>query len=407
MRTTLFVLVFAAVVTACQRDHQSGDLLGSETVPTVTAGSGTAMAQAPEIRHLCPESADVSLDQLALGTDTTLLVEPPSRDWDWDEDRLGLYEISRGTLIPMPVDLLTLKNEVNGLAVAVSPNRQWLLIPRKSTTTGRVTQWISSSDGREQWPVISDRDADIGKWVDDRTVVVGRFVEERHNPYFFEFLRLVDPFTGESREFNDLPGLYAPGLGWLVFRYQDRAYLLYLTEDGYGLRDLDSGQNGQMLTGVPVTDPAAHERGIQVRPDGTLEVRIARPEGVAISLPVAPPDLVGLAVEDLTLSSLELPAPVHASNWGIRRTAPYGEPLYGEGGSFWWYDAGANELRDYCVDDHSAAFISGDGRFAAVVRMYLPGPNPIHATLWLLDLATGQRARLEDLYPVAWVQARP
>lgn len=155
-------------------------------------------------------------------------------------------------LRPMPVNSLLLEGEVNGLTLKESPNHQWLLVPRKSATNEFVSQWISSSDGRQQWKLTSDRSADIGAWVDDHTVLLGSFVDDSHNPYYFEFLRMVDPFTGEGRDIDNLPGIYAPGWGWLVFRYLDQEYFLYQSAEGYGLRDLRSRGLGRFWVGCPL-----------------------------------------------------------------------------------------------------------------------------------------------------------
>lgn len=406
MRTIYLLILVAAVSSACQVDQVPVDGERAAVIPFATSVSGTVMPLQPILRQLCPDNSEVALDQLRLSTDEELLVQPPPATWEWDDDGLGLYSIGRGSLVPMPVDSLSLVGEVNGLTIQESPNRQWLLIPRKSVTNEFVSQWMSSSDGRQQWKLTSDRSAEIGAWVDDHTVLLGSFVDDSHNPYYFEFLRMVDPFTGEGRDIDNLPGIYAPGRGWLVFRHLDQEYLLYQSADGYGLRDLRSERDWPVLGWLSALNLKPHERGIEVRPDGRVVIRVARPDGVEVSLPVNPLDMIGMEYEDFAMGSISLPPSVHAALWGIRRVIVNGEQLYGEGGSFLWYDYLTGELRDYCIEYHNSALVSGDGQFAAVMIYYLPGPPPIHSTVWLLDLSTGQRARLEDVYPVAWVQEK-
>lgn len=81
-----------------------------------------------------------------------------------------------------------------------------------------------------------------------------------------------------------------------------------------------------------------------MRPDGRVVIRVAHPDGVEVSLPVNPLDLISMEYEDFTMGSIVLPTSMHAAKWGIRRALVNGEQLYGEGGSFLWYDYLTGEL---------------------------------------------------------------
>ena len=145
--------------------------------PMVTATSGATSSPPsvvstlaplhPEIVNLCPSERFIPLENLGLAPETLLLVVPETSEAYWDENDIGWFVLTSAAPTPQRLNALIEPDHINSRTPLVSPNGRWLIIRRKGDGASKSTPWLSSVDGKQQWPLTTDEQLQGGTWLDD------------------------------------------------------------------------------------------------------------------------------------------------------------------------------------------------------------------------------------------------
>jgi hypothetical protein len=121
---------------------------------------------------VCPDDAKVPLEALGMANNDRLIVRPENSESVWDDANTGLFVITAHTPTPQRIEALQQEGYVNSNWALASPNGRWLLLERKTQATDKITVWISSADGQQQWPLEVSETSQRGRWLNDSAVLL-------------------------------------------------------------------------------------------------------------------------------------------------------------------------------------------------------------------------------------------
>lgn len=352
----------------------------------------------PDVVTICPSAPLVPLTKLGLESDTYLLVVPEEEDFYWDKNNVGLFLVNADSSAPQRIAAFSKEGQINSRHFLISPNGQWVIFQRKAKETDKVTTWIGSFDGKQQWPLSADERLENGSWLNDNTVILFDADDK--------IRQVLNPFTLEGEFLNGLPRMQVAGIGAKFFQYDDQTYLIYQSGDDYHLMDF-SAQTDQVVLEWLRDDAADFlDKGIDILADGHIIIRVHRPYGVDISSPMSPDDLIVSQSYTQEMRSVVFPQaimPVRVSPFS--KTYPV-MVLSGdtEDSRFYLFDYQRGVIRDYCFPLNGFSGISIDGKFAAFTRLHLPSADPVPKTTYILNLETGYFAQIDKYEFMGWAE---
>ena len=356
----------------------------------------------PTLLEKCPPEPYVPLEELGLPDQYKLLLVPETVE-GWDAQKEGFYSVSAGSSSPEAEVSLTMDGYINWGHAGVSPDARWLIMERKAESDGHVKHWIVSHDSRQQWPLAISEEDQYGYWLDDITMVLTPSEWWKWSrPTFI----VVNPFSGASEKLLALPEVQIEGIGAKFFVQSERLYLIYQQRDDYHLLEVYTGRKWQVLEWLR-EDPAEFlDKGVTIADDGRVIVTISRPYGLDISYPMTADELLASNSYTATMRQVILPdsvLPAHPTT--LRATPTLGMVVFGEGdaGPHYWLNISEATIAGYCFAEGGGGPLSPDGSIYALTQRWLPSPQPIPKSVFLINLKTGYIARLDGYEAVNWV----
>lgn len=385
--------------------------------PTTISPAPTQEVFSPQLMSVCPKKQVVLFEELELPQDFRIMLLPSSVQ-SYPQVPAKPLSLSPGNPTPQPI----IDDEL--LSYDVSPNHQWISFYRPGDNEKRTTLWISSLDGKKQWPVIQlggKGYLGFAVWVSDQEMfIVGSPRAEEYEELtiwdYFPFMS-INPFTLEQRSLTYLAGGPMSGIHYYgALSSQGHSYALYgrlnLADYLYDYEQEKALPVFQWLNELDLV------KSITIRPvwvyDGDkFAVTVARPDGLDVAM--------GLDIRSASegkrynevMKKILLPErllPLDVLGIGPQgllalQRAGYASPI---GGPDWFYvfDYQNMSIRDYCLDLSDgvwSAEFSPDGRFAAFTLQRSGAMlNKSDHYVAIIDLDKGTVAYLEGYIVVGW-----
>jgi len=376
----------------------------------------------PQLVNKCPENQIVSFEDLELPNDIRLLLLPNTVE-AYPRIPGKPSSISSMNSIPMPI----FNDEM--LDYSVSPDHEWIYFNRPNSDNTHSVLWISSVDGRKQWPVIEldgEDYAGYASWVSDEEIfIIGSPHESNISVLdlwdYMPFLS-VNPFTLEKHQLTYLARKPQEGLFYYgAVSMDNHSFGMYGALNIVDfIYDFEQDKAMSAFSWLDAVDPSDIQfTPIWVYGDGKFAITIARPDGIdlvfnldiqseevnkqyndimkRIIFPerLLPPSVVGIIPGENLIA--------------LQRFDPF-NPSQGEK---WFYvlDYNSQTIYDYCFDLSDSVKrvkFSPDGKFAAFsFENFAANLEQDQHYIAILNLENGKISYLKGYALVDWGLVMP
>ena len=402
------------IPTATIRVTRSSPTLTPMVIPTTTPTTLPAQeVKVPSVVKVCPEQQVVPFKELELPSDTRLLVMPLNTGDDISSPQM----FSPGDPNPKEIPNVTLEFGKG----RVSPDHRWILFYLPGEDVHQYMIWVSSLDGKKQWPVIQISFPNYPTWVSDQEIyIIGAPDNENHEPLeMWEYMPIlsINPFTMEQRTLtyiaNEKLGRFY--YGSVSIMGHSYAMIGRLNRVDY-LYDYINEKELPVFHWLDEVDPFKLQRipPVWVYDGDKFAVTVARSDGIDLALALD----IHSAGEDKPYNAvmMKILMPEYLLPLYMYGFVPGKDMLalsrYGYisevGGPSWFYILDFNNMviKDYCFSIPGPVMpprFSPDGRFAAfTIEDQPPSLDKTKNYIVILDLDMGIMAFLDGYSVLDW-----
>jgi hypothetical protein len=241
----------------------------------------------PQLKNICPENQLVSIEKLDLPRDLRLLLLPNTVE---SYPQIPGKPLSISSENPAPATIFD--DELYDYSV--SPDYKWIYFNRLSVDNKHSVLWISSLDGKNQWPVIeldSEDYTGYASWVSEQEIfIIGSPHENDISALdLWEYMPFmgVNPLTLEERQLTYLARNQEDGLFYYgITNLDKRPFGMYgrLNRVDF-IYDYEEDKALPVFLWLDVVDPFDMQfiKPIWVYDEGKFAVTIARPDGIDLA----------------------------------------------------------------------------------------------------------------------------
>lgn len=372
----------------------------------------------PQIKNICPEKKIVPIDELGLSSSHRLLLLSSTVE---SYPRQPSKPMSVSSKSPIPTEIF----EDELYEYAISPNHNWIYFSRPSAEGDYMMLWVSSLDGKTQWPVIALDDngyAGYASWISEEEVLIVGSPNKSEissiNPWEYSPFISINPFTLEQRQLaylarNPEDGLYyydavdLRGHPWGMYGKLNRVDFIYdyVNDESFSVFSwLDNVNSFDMQSTKPIW---AYD-------ESKFAVTVSRPDGIDLALNL---DIQLIkenkqyddVMERFIFQKLYLPTSVLGiapiKQWVALQRFDIFNSSEGEN---WFYilDYDNQVIYDYCLDLQNSvkrAKFSPDGKFIAFsMENFSSSLEHDQHYVIVLNLENGKTYYLKGYVLVGW-----
>jgi hypothetical protein len=240
----------------------------------------------PELINICPNDRVVKFEDLGLTKDLRLLLLPNTVD---ASPQIPGEPLSLSSENPLPSHMFDDKL----YDFSVSPDHKWIYFNRPDDNGQHSILWVSSLDGKEQWPVValdSETYTGYASWISDQDIFIIGSPHESEvsalDPWEYMPFMSVNPFTLETRQLiylardpNDELFYYgaviADNKSFGLYGKLNRVDFIYDYENN---KTLPAFRWLESVDSMEVQFPP-----VWVYDDGKFAITIARPHGIDLA----------------------------------------------------------------------------------------------------------------------------
>jgi len=387
--------------------------------PLSTADSGSNQnVISPQIKNICPEKKIVPIDELGLSGDHRLLLLSSTVE---SYPRQPSKPMSISSESPIPTEIFD--DEL--YEYSISPNHNWIYFNRPSAEGNYMVLWVSSLDGKTQWPVMAldgNGYAGYASWISEEEILIVGSPNKSEissiNPWEYSPFISVNPFTLEQRQLaylarNPDDGLYyydavdLRGQPWGMYGKLNSVDFIY---------DYVSDESFSVFSWLDNVNPFDMQfvKPIWVYDESKFAVTVAHPDGIDLALNL---DIQQIkenkqyddVMERFIFPKLFLPASVLGivpiKQWIALQRFDFFNSSEGEN---WFYilDYENQVIYDYCLDLQNSAKrikISPDGKFVAFsMENFASNLEQDQHYVIVLNLENGKTFYLKGYVLVDW-----
>jgi hypothetical protein len=377
----------------------------------------------PQLKNICPEQQLIPIEELELSSDLRLLLLPGSVE-AYPPTPGKPLSISLENLSPITI----FDDEL--YEFSVSPDHKWIYFNRLGIDGKYPKLWISSLDGKTQWPVIDleGRDfAGYAVWVSEQEIFIigspNKSEISALNPWEFMPFMGINPFTFEERQLTYLvrspeDGLFFYGIANLemhpfgMYGRLNRVDFIYDYEEDKAL---------PVFSWLNEVNPFDMQfmKSIWVYDVGAFAVTIPHPDGIDLALNLnlqsagensQYDDVMKRIIFPKSLLPASVLGIVPNSDWIALQRFDFFDSSKGEN---WFYvlDYSNQIVYDYCFDLKDSVKrvkFSPDGKFVAFsLENFAADLEQDQHYVAILNLEIGTVTYLKGYVIIDWGVAEP
>ncbi|MEP7137485.1 MAG: hypothetical protein ABI904_21375 [Chloroflexota bacterium] len=390
--------------------------------PTETNLNSEQSVISPQLVNNCPEKQIVLFEDLGLPKNLRLLLLPNTVE---SYPQIPGKPLSISSENPSPTTIFD--DELYDYSV--SPDHKWIYFGRPSVDEKYSVLWISSLDGRKQWPIIElggKGYAGYASWVSEQEVFIIGSPHENEisalNLWEYMPFMSVNPFTLEQRPLTYLARNQQEGLFYYgAVSLDNRSFGMYgrLNRVDF-VYDYENDKKLPAFLWLETVNPSDIQfTPIWVYGDGKFAVTITRPDGIdlAFNLDIQSARenkqyndvMERIIFPERLLPSLVLGIVPVENLIALQRFDRFNSSQSGK----WFYvlDYKNKIIYDYCLDLKDSVMrvkFSPDGKFIAFsLDNFTTNLEPDQHYIVILNLESGTIAYLKEYTLVDWGVVTP